>query len=51
MRQRSAEGQLVFRLQAAFSDSVRGMTENALLGEGVQAREVRALDRLKLPRG
>lgn len=41
----------MFRLLVAFSDSVQGMTENTLLGEGEQAREVRALDRLKLPRG
>lgn len=51
LRQRAAEDQFVFRLLAAFSDSVLGMTENTLLGEEQQAREVRALDRLKLPRG
>lgn len=51
LRQRAADGQFVFRLRAAFSDSVLGMTENSLLGEGEQAREVRALDRLNLPRG
>lgn len=51
LRQRAADGQFVFRLLAAFSDSVLGMTENTLLGEGEQAREVRALDRLNLPRG
>lgn len=51
LRQRAAGGQFVFRLRAALSDSVLGMTENSLLGEGEQAREVRALDRLNLPRG
>lgn len=48
---RSAECQLVFRLLAAFSDAVLGMTENTLPGEEEQTREVRALDKLKLPRG